>query len=334
MGPDDGAEPSHLRGLPAVLPDNELAAPRPLRLLRHGPRAGHGAGDRHGRAAHLRQHPAHHRRGDARVGRARQPTAGNRNPTWRPRNTRNAMTTVNTSGRFVGDWPRIGIRPAIDGRQHGRARVAGRADHGHGRGATAELLSANLRHPNGLPVECVIADHMHRRRGRGGAGRRAVRAGGRRRLASPSRPAGATAPRRWTWTRSCPRRSGASTAPSGPGAVYLAAVLAAHNQKGLPAFGIYGRDVQDAGDTTIPADVQEKLLRFARAGLAVADHARQVATCRWAACRWASPARSSTSASSRSTWACASRRSTCPSSSAAWSEGSTTRRNSSGRWPG
>ncbi len=55
-----------------------------------------------------------------------------------------------------------------------------------------------------------------------------------------------------------------------PGAVYLAAVLAAHNQKGLPAFGIYGRDVQDAGDTTIPADVREKLLRFARAGLAVA----------------------------------------------------------------
>jgi L-fucose isomerase len=56
-----------------------------------------------------------------------------------------------------------------------------------------------------------------------------------------------------------------------PGAVYLAAVLAAHNQKGLPAFSIYGRDVQDAGDTRIPADVQEKLLRFARAGLAVAS---------------------------------------------------------------
>jgi L-fucose isomerase len=55
-----------------------------------------------------------------------------------------------------------------------------------------------------------------------------------------------------------------------PGAVYLAAVLAAHNQKGLPAFGIYGRDVQDAGDTSIPTDVQEKLLQFARTGLAVA----------------------------------------------------------------
>jgi len=55
-----------------------------------------------------------------------------------------------------------------------------------------------------------------------------------------------------------------------PGAVYLAAVLAAHNQKGLPAFSIYGRDVQDSDDTTIPEDVKEKLLRFARSGLAVA----------------------------------------------------------------
>src|SRR5699024_8047290 len=55
-----------------------------------------------------------------------------------------------------------------------------------------------------------------------------------------------------------------------PGAVYLAAVLAAYNQKGLPAFGIYGKDVQDAGDTEIPEDVQEKLIRFAKAGLSVA----------------------------------------------------------------
>ncbi len=50
-----------------------------------------------------------------------------------------------------------------------------------------------------------------------------------------------------------------------PGAVYLAAALAAHSQKGIPAFSIYGHDVQDADDTSIPADVEEKLLRFARA---------------------------------------------------------------------
>ena len=55
-----------------------------------------------------------------------------------------------------------------------------------------------------------------------------------------------------------------------PGAVYLAAVLSGHNQKGLPAFSIYGRDVQDAGDTSIPHDVRARLLQFARAGLAVA----------------------------------------------------------------
>ena len=55
-----------------------------------------------------------------------------------------------------------------------------------------------------------------------------------------------------------------------PGAVYLAATLGAHNQKGLPAFSIYGRDVQDIGDTEITADVEEKLLQFAKAGLAVA----------------------------------------------------------------
>lgn len=60
-----------------------------------------------------------------------------------------------------------------------------------------------------------------------------------------------------------------------PGAVYLAAVSAAHNQKGLPVFNIYGRDVQDVGDTTIPADVQEKLLRFARRP-GRRQHARQI----------------------------------------------------------
>ena len=61
-----------------------------------------------------------------------------------------------------------------------------------------------------------------------------------------------------------------------PGAVYLAAVLSAHAQKGLPAFGIYGEDVQDEGDTRIPDDVQEKLLRFARSGLGCGVHARTI----------------------------------------------------------
>ncbi len=79
-----------------------------------------------------------------------------------------------------------------------------------------------------------------------------------------------------------------------PGAVYLAAVSAAHNQKGLPVFNIYGREVQDAGDTSIPEDVQEKLLRLCPRRPGRGEHARQVAICPWAASRWASAARLST----------------------------------------
>ena len=77
-------------------------------------------------------------------------------------------------------------------------------------------------------------------------------------------------PRPWTWILLLLKLFWGLNATERPGAVYLAAVLAAHNQKGLPAFGIYGKDVQDAHDTTIPEDVKEKLLKFAKAGLAVA----------------------------------------------------------------
>ena len=79
------------------------------------------------------------------------------------------------------------------------------------------------------------------------------------------------APKQWICTRTGRKQSGDSTALSVRGAVYLAAVLAGHAQKGLPAFGIYGHDVQDLDDNTIPADVAEKLLRFARAAMAVAN---------------------------------------------------------------
>lgn len=54
-----------------------------------------------------------------------------------------------------------------------------------------------------------------------------------------------------------------------PGAVYLAACMAAHAQRGLPAFAIYGEDVQDVGMSGITPDVEEKILRFARCALAV-----------------------------------------------------------------
>jgi L-fucose isomerase len=54
-----------------------------------------------------------------------------------------------------------------------------------------------------------------------------------------------------------------------PGAVYLAAAMAAHAQRGLPAFAIYGEDVQDIGSDGITPDVAEKILRFARCALVV-----------------------------------------------------------------
>ena len=78
------------------------------------------------------------------------------------------------------------------------------------------------------------------------------------------------APKPWTWTRCVPKAVWGFNGTERPGAVYLAPVLAGHTQKGLPAFGIYGRDVQEASDKTIPADVQDKLLRFARSAIAAA----------------------------------------------------------------
>lgn len=83
--------------------------------------------------------------------------------------------------------------------------------------------------------------------------------------------AGATVPKPWIAPPLAQSRSGDSTVSERPGAVYLAAVLAAHAQKGLPAFGIYGHDVQDLDDNTIPQDVAEKILRWARAAVAVAQ---------------------------------------------------------------
>ncbi len=131
------------------------------------------------------------------------------------------------------------------------------------------MLSANLRHPNGQPVECVIADTNI-----GGVAEAAACA---EKFAREGVGLSITVTPCWCYGSETmdmdpliPKAVWGFNGTERPGAVYLAAVLAAHNQKGLPAFSIYGRDVQDAGDTAIPDDVQEKLLRFARAGLAVA----------------------------------------------------------------
>jgi L-fucose isomerase len=171
-------------------------------------------------------------------------------------------------GEGRGDLPRIGIRPAIDGRRDGvRESLEGQtmalAE------AVATFLSANLRHSTGERVECVVADTCI------GGVAEAARAAAK--FARSGVGLSITVTPCWCYGSETmdmdplmPKAVWGFNGTERPGAVYLAAVLAAHTQKGFPAFGIYGRDVQEASDATIPADVQEKLLRFARAGLAAA----------------------------------------------------------------
>ncbi|NLF00817.1 MAG: L-fucose isomerase [Anaerolineales bacterium] len=170
--------------------------------------------------------------------------------------------------RLIGSMPKIGIRPTIDGRRRGvRESLEGQTM--ALAGAVARLLTENLRHTNGQPVECVIANSCI-----GGVAEAAQTAD---LFAREGVGVSITVTPCWCYGSetmdmdpTIPKAVWGFNGTERPGAVYLAAVLAAHNQKGLPAFGIYGRDVQDAGDTTIPDDVRGKMLGFARAGLAVA----------------------------------------------------------------
>src|SRR3972149_6665671 len=170
--------------------------------------------------------------------------------------------------RLIGEIPKIGIRPAIDGRMKGVREMLEDTTMGMARNVAA-FLSANLRHANGLPVECVVADTCI-----GGVAEAAQTAA---KFSKEGVGISLTVTPCWCYGSETmdmdpliPKAIWGFNGTERPGAVYLAAVLAAHNQKGLPAFGIYGRDVQDAGDTTIPEDVREKILRFTRAGLSAA----------------------------------------------------------------
>jgi L-fucose isomerase len=133
-----------------------------------------------------------------------------------------------------------------------------------------KLYRDNLRYPDGTPVECVIADTCI-----GGVKEASMCAEKFEKenvgLSLSVTPCWCYGSETMDMNPLIPKAVWGFNGTERPGAVYLAAVLAAHNQKGLPAFGIYGHDVQDMGDTNIPGDVQEKLLRFARAGLAVAQ---------------------------------------------------------------
>jgi L-fucose isomerase len=178
------------------------------------------------------------------------------------------VQTTRSAGRYVGTWPRIGIRPAIDGRRNGVRESLESQTMGIAHSA-AEFLTANLRYPDGRPVECVIPDNCI-----GGVAEAAQAAELFRRegvgVSLTVTPCWCYGSETMDMDPLTPKAVWGFNGTERPGAVYLAAVLAAHAQKGLPAIAIYGRDVQDAGDSSIPADVQEKLLRFGRSGLAAA----------------------------------------------------------------
>src|SRR5512133_3312132 len=178
------------------------------------------------------------------------------------------MSATIGPNRWLGSLPKIGIRPTIDGRRLG-VRESLEEQTMSMAHAVAELLTANLRHPNGSPVECIIADTTI-----GGVAEAAACA---EKFARAGVGLSITVTPCWCYGSETmdmdpliPKAVWGFNGTERPGAVYLAAVLAAHNQKGLPAFSIYGQDVQDGGDQNIPEDVREKLLRFARAGLAAA----------------------------------------------------------------
>ncbi|MFY8215538.1 MAG: L-fucose isomerase [Chthoniobacterales bacterium] len=165
-------------------------------------------------------------------------------------------------------FPKIGIRPTIDGRLGGVRESLEDQTMAQAQ-AVAALFAAELRYPDGSPVECVIADTTI-----GGVSEAAACAEKFRRegvgLSLTVTPCWCYGSETMDMDPYLPKAIWGFNGTERPGAVYLAAALAGHTQKGLPAFGIYGRDVQSGGDKNIPADVREKLLTFARCGLTVA----------------------------------------------------------------
>lgn len=170
--------------------------------------------------------------------------------------------------RLCGDMPKIGIRPTIDGRRKGVREALEKVTMAMAQ-SVARLISKEVRHANGLPVECVIADTCI-----GGVAEAAATAAKFQRegvgVSLTVTPCWCYGSETMDMDPHMPKAIWGFNGTERPGAVYLAAALAAHAQKGLPAFSIYGRDVQDAGDTTIPDDVRGKILQFIRSGLAVA----------------------------------------------------------------
>ncbi len=168
----------------------------------------------------------------------------------------------------IGDFPKVGIRPVIDARERGVRESLEKQTMGMAKAAAA-LISKNLRYPNGKPVECVISDTTIGRVAESAACAEKFRKNGVG-LTLTVTPCWCYGSETIDVDPMMPKAIWGFNGTERPGAVYLAAALAGHAMKGIPAFGIYGRDVQDAGDKTIPEDVTEKILRFVRAALPVA----------------------------------------------------------------
>ena len=170
--------------------------------------------------------------------------------------------------RLRGKLPKVGIRPTIDGRRNGvreslEEKTMGMAI------SLKEFIESTLRHPSGEKVECVISDTTI-----GGYSEAAKCA---QKFKDENVGLSITVTPCWCYgsetidmTPDIPKAIWGFNGTQRPGAVYLAAALAGHAQLGFPAFGIYGHDVQDLEDNSIPEDVKEKLLKFTKAGLAVA----------------------------------------------------------------
>ncbi|MBO5908409.1 MAG: L-fucose isomerase, partial [Clostridia bacterium] len=172
--------------------------------------------------------------------------------------------------RLIGDYPVIGIRPTIDGRR-GPLKVRESLEEqtmGLARRA-AKLFTDNLKYSNGEPVKVVIADTTIGRVAEAAACADKFRKEGVD-ITLTVTPCWCYGAETMDMDKDTIKAVWGFNGTERPGAVYLASVLATHAQKGLPAFGIYGHEVQDIDDETIPADVEEKLLRFGRAAIAVA----------------------------------------------------------------
>lgn len=175
---------------------------------------------------------------------------------------------TNNDNRF-NTFPKVGIRPVIDARLGGIRESLEKTTMDMAQ-RVSELISTNLKYPDGSPVQCVIADstigrvpeaqHCEEKFVKEGVG-----------LSITVTPCWCYGTETIDMHPTRPKAIWGFNGTERPGAVYLAAALAGHAQKGLPAFSIYGVDVQDIDSTDIPADVEERLLQFARSALVVAQ---------------------------------------------------------------